>query len=208
MTAELTCGEERIQLLSPETMNAEQRAVFDAIVAGPRKALVGPLRAALHNPMLADRWQRFGQVLRFETSVPAVLNELAILLTARRWNCVLEWTIHERDALRAGMPAAWLKAIRNGSAPDLCDDEPAAEIYRYVRQLLHNGDVDAGIHRAVRQRFGERGVVEITAVVGYYTMVAMTLNAHRIPLPDGFEASLPIKGAGLTDLPDLLPCQV
>lgn len=203
MTAELIRGEERIHLPSPESMDAEQRAVFDAVVAGPRKALVGPLRAALHNPVLADRWQRFGQVLRFETSVPAVLNELAILLTARRWNCVLEWAIHERDALRAGMPGAWPEAIGNRRAPDFADNESAAEIYRYVRQLLQFGDVETEIHAAVRRRWGERGVVEITAVVGYYTMVAMTLNAHRIPVPDGLEPSLPVSGTGLSELPDL-----
>lgn len=208
MTAELPRAEERIRLLSPESMDAEQRAVFDAIVAGPRKALVGPLRAALHNPVLADRWQRFGQVLRFETSVPTVLNELAILLTARRWNCVLEWTIHERDALRAGMPPSWLDDISNGRAPNLAGDEQAAEIYRYARQLLHLGDVDSETYAAVRRRWGERGVVEITAVVGYYTMVAMTLNAHRIPVPDGFEPSLPVSGTGLTELPDLSAYQV
>ena len=91
----------RISFPTPDTMTAEQRQVYEQIVSGPRGTLVGPLRAALHNPALADRWQRLGQVLRFETSIPTHLNELAILVTARRWNSDLEWGIHAGDAERA-----------------------------------------------------------------------------------------------------------
>ena len=96
-------SEPRIPLPGPQDMNAAQRAVFDKIVSGPRRTLVGPLRAALHNPSLADRWQALGQVLRYETCLPTVLNELAILVTARHWNSELEWTIHAGEARTAGL---------------------------------------------------------------------------------------------------------
>lgn len=191
----------RIHFPTPDDMSPEQRQVFDKIVSGPRGTLVGPLRAALHNPVLADRWQQLGQVLRFETSLPPALNELAILLTARRWNSVLEWAIHERDATREGLDATWIDAIRIGKIPDFGAQDAAAEIYDYVCQLLNLGTTDQPAYDAVRLRWHEVGVVELTAVVGYYSMVAMTLNTHQIPLPDSVVADLPVSGEGLFELP-------
>ena len=181
----------RISFPAPAEMTAAQREVYDQIVSGPRGVLVGPLRAALHNPVLADRWQRLGQVLRFETSIPARLNELAILVTARRWNSDLEWTIHERDAARAGLDPRFAAAIRSGGAPDFGEDAAAREVYEYSRQLQTHGNVTDAVYDAIVDRWGEVGVVELTAVIGYYSMVAMTLNVHRIPLPDGAGDTLP-----------------
>src|SRR5436190_14744346 len=93
----------RIPLPSPETMTPEQRRVYDAIVSGPRKTLVGPLRAALHIPELADKWQQFGELLRYRTSLAPRLSELAILVTAKHCHCQLEWLIHEQMARKAGL---------------------------------------------------------------------------------------------------------
>lgn len=181
----------RINFPSPETMSDAQRDVYEQIVSGPRGTIVGPLRAALHNPVLADRWQRLGQVLRFETEFPTRLNEVAILVTARHWNSVLEWAIHAGDAERAGLEPDVIEAIRVGKSPDFNGDDAAAEIYEFARQLVRAGDVQPGPYQAIVARWGEVGVVELTAVIGYYSMVAMTLNVHRIPLPDGVSATLP-----------------
>ena len=181
----------RITFPSPDTMNPEQLAVYQDIISGPRGTLVGPLRAALHNPALADRWQQLGRVLRFETSLPGRLNELAILVTARRWNSVVEWAIHSRDAARFGLADSVIEAIRIGQVPHFGDDVPAAEIYEYARQLVATGDVEQQLYDAVKSRWGEIGVVELAAVVGYYSMVALTLNVHRIPIPPGMSAGLP-----------------
>lgn len=192
----------RISFPAPDTMSSAQREVYDQIVSGPRGTIVGPLRAALHNPVLADRWQRFGQVLRFETKIPTRLNEIAILVTARRWNSVLEWAIHARDAARAGLSADVCEAIRTGARPDFGADEAAREIYSFARQLVQTGDVDALAYDAVVARWGEVGAVELTAVVGYYSMVAMTLNVHRVPLPEGVSATLPGALGELSDIPE------
>lgn len=191
----------RIHFPTPDSMTHAQKEVFDKIVSGPRGTLVGPLRAALHNPALADRWQQLGQVLRFETTLPSNLNELAILLTARRWNSLLEWAIHERDARRAGLDTDWIEAIRIGEVPDLGGDEAAGEIYDYVCQLLNCGDTEQQVYDPIRGRWGEVGVVELTAVVGYYSMVAMTLNTHQIPLPEGVVTDLSVTKGRLFDLP-------
>lgn len=191
----------RISFPAPETMNEAQRTVYDQIVSGPRKTLVGPLRAALHNPVLADRWQRLGQVLRFETSLPTHLNELAILVTARRWNSDLEWAIHAGDADRAGLDPAIAEAIRTCSLPDFGTDTVAREIYDFAAELVQRGDVSEAAYAAIVARWGEVGAVELTAVIGYYSMVAMTLNVHRVPLPEGYSADLPRVDGQLAEMP-------
>ena len=191
----------RISFPAPETMNKAQRVVYDQIVSGPRRTLVGPLRAALHNPELADRWQRLGQVLRFETSLPTRLNELAILVTARRWNSMLEWAIHAGDADRAGLDPAITEAIRTCVVPQFGEDKDAREVYNFARQLVQSGDVDSKSYDLIVSRWGEVGAVELAAVCGYYSMVAMTLNVHRVPLPDGVNTSLPGPRDTLAEMP-------
>ncbi|OZI19487.1 carboxymuconolactone decarboxylase [Bordetella genomosp. 9] len=173
----------RIPFPTPDTMTAAQRQVYDRIVSGPRGRLVGPLRAALHNPDLADRWQALGALLRFGTSLPPRVSELAIVATARRWNSQIEWHIHAQAAADAGIPAAALEAIRDGRTPAF--DTPAdAIVYEYARQLQETGQVAPALYAQAIEHWGVAGVVELTAVIGYYTMVSMTLNAHEIPMPD------------------------
>lgn len=196
----------RISFPSPETMNAEQRVVYDDIVSGPRARLVGPLRAALHNPALADRWQKMGALLRFGTSIAPRHSELAILVTARRWNSQLEWYVHAAAAQTAGLPQGVIDAMLV-AAPPVFDDASDAAVYEYARQILQQGVVDEPAYQNVLGLFGEAGTVELTAIVGYYSMVAMTLNAHHIPLPDaGAVPPLhPVAGneaAQLTALPE------
>ncbi len=179
----------RISLPDKDGMDADQQRVFDQIVKGRRGELVGPLRAALHNPSLAERWSHLGETLRFTTRLPNRLSELAILITARHWNSQLEWTIHRRAAKEAGLEDETVDAIRNGIVPDFENDEDK-EVHAFVGQMLRTGAVDDAPYAAVRNRWDEGGVVELTALVGYYCMVALTLNVHRIPLPDGVAPDL------------------
>jgi 4-carboxymuconolactone decarboxylase len=165
-------------------MSPEQQRVHDAVVAGPRGVVVGPLRAAIHNPELAERWSKLGEVLRYRTSLPPKLAELAIIVTGRHWTSQVEWYVHARAAAEAGLSPSVIESIRLGRDPQF-DDRQEAEIYAFTRQLLRSGEVDGEIYHRVEILFGARGVVELTALIGYYTMVSMTLNAHEIPLPDG-----------------------
>lgn len=190
----------RIPLPGPDEMNGAQKAVYDKIIGGPRGTLVGPLRAALHNPALADRWQALGQVLRYETSLPRDLNELAILVTARHWNSELEWTIHAGAARKAGLDDKVTEAVRRGEVPSFTREEER-EVYEFSRELLQNGRVSDAGYAMVLDRWGALGAVELTALVGYYSMVAMTLNAHGIPLPDHVPAELNSASSSRTDLP-------
>ena len=172
----------RIPLFPLDEMSEAQRHVYDAIVAGPRGVVVGPLRAALHQPELADKWQQLGELLRYRTSLPPRLSELAILVTARFWDAQLEWHAHAPAALKGGLDPAAVESIRNGREPVFPNQDEAA-VYQYVRELHTLHDVRDDTYRKAHELLGTVAIVELTALVGYYTMVAMTLNAHHIPLP-------------------------
>jgi 4-carboxymuconolactone decarboxylase len=198
----------RLHLPSVDEMTPEQRSVYDEVVAGVRGRLVGPLRAVIHSPDLARRWSRLGEYLRFSTCLPKKLNELAILVTGRRWNSQLEFLIHAEAARAAGLDTACIEAIRVGDAPTFTD-EAEAEVYEFARLLQQTGSVDGPLHAAVTRRWGARGVVELTGVIGYYTMVSMTLNAHEIPIPADAKPPLSLRnGGGLTALPECLLAKV
>src|SRR5438876_944691 len=104
----------RIPLVTPDALTSEQRKVYDAVASGPRGKVQGPLLAALHRPELADKWQQLGELLRYRTTLPARLSEIAILVTAQRWRCQLEWHLHAGFALRAGVPRAVVDDIHAG----------------------------------------------------------------------------------------------
>lgn len=176
----------RISLPSAETMSPEQRLVHDRIVAGRRGRVQGPLRAALHSPELAERWQALGEFLRYDTSLPPRLSELAILVTGRACRSPFEWHAHRTEAENAGVEPEIIEALLAQTIPSsLARDD--ALIVSYAVELNRHDSVSDATHAAVVDRFGERTVVELTALIGYYTMVAMTLNAHEIPLPEGVE---------------------
>ena len=102
----------RLPLPSVDEMTPEQREVHDEVVSGVRGRLVGPLRAVIHSPDLARRWSRLGEYLRFSTCLPKKLNELAIIVTGRRWNSQLEFLIHAEAAEAAGLDPSCIEAIR------------------------------------------------------------------------------------------------
>lgn len=179
-------GGARIPLLTRDEMDDAQRAVHDAVVSGPRGELIGPLRAAIHTPELAAKWSALGEFLRFRTCLPKRLNELAIVVTGRRWEAQIEWWVHARVAAEAGISADVIDAIRDLREPVFAD--PAEyDVYEYARTLQRDGQVGDAVHKAIVDRWAVAGVVELTAVIGYYTMVAMTLNAHCLPVPGDHE---------------------
>ena len=171
-------------------MDAQQRAVHDKIVAGRRGRIQGPLRAALHNAELADRWQALGELLRYNTTLPPRLSELAILVTARACQSPFEWHAHRIEAEKAGIEPAILEALLACQPPPLSGDD--ALVAQFAHELNQTKSVSDTTYAAALARFGERTLVELCALVGYYTLVAMTLNAHEIPLPDGTQPAFPL----------------
>jgi len=181
----------RISLPSPDSMSPAQRQVYDKVVSGPRGKIEGPLRAALHNAELADCWQALGALLRYRTGLPPRLSEIAILVTGRACQSPFEWYAHRRESEKIGIEVDILEALLAQTEPPFKAAEETL-VYRYALELNRHNSVSDATYAAALAHFGERTVVELTALVGYYTMVAMTLNAHEIPLPDGTTPAFPL----------------
>ncbi len=187
-------GPERLPPLPPERMTPRQREVAEAIAGGPRGGLRGPFQAWLRSPEVADRFQRVGEHVRFNSSIPAALNELAILVTAREWTAQFEWHAHHALAMKAGLPPAIAEAIARGERPEGMDADQRV-VYDFATELHRERSVSDAAYAAVMERFGEQGVVDLIAACGYYVAVAMTLNVSGVPLPDGVPPPLePLRG--------------
>jgi 4-carboxymuconolactone decarboxylase len=177
--------ETRFPPLSHDDMTDEQRAVVDAIQSGPRGAgLRGPFNALLRSPTLCDLVQRVGAYVRFGSSIPAPLNELAICMAGRKWGAQYEFFAHRRIGIEAGLNPAILDAVALGQTPaNMSSDETT--VYEFVTDLLSTGQVSDGRYRAALDRFGERGIMDLVGAVGYYSLVSMVLNVAQVPLPEG-----------------------
>ena len=166
-----------------------QRRVAEAAATGKRGRIPAPLRAWLHSPELGDRAQRLGEFVRYDTSLGPYLSELAILVTARAWTAQYEWFAHKREALKAGIEPAVIDAIAARAVPVL-DDPKARAVYDYAAALHATHRISEPVHAAALAALGETGLVELVGVLGYYTLVAMTLNAFEIGVPEGETAEL------------------
>lgn len=174
---------ERFKPLSLEQMTPDQRRMAENVLAGPRKGLRGPFSTFLYSPETGDLAQKFGAQVRFKNALPEKLKELAILVVARFWTAQYEWYAHRKLALEAGLDPAIASAIADGKRPgQLADDEAA--IYDFCTELLESHEVSDASFAAVKERYGEKGVVDLICTLGYYCLVSMTLNVNRYPLPD------------------------
>ena len=192
---------QRFKPIPLEKLTAEQRALYDAIRAGPRSAvknssaakpgpLGGPFNVFLRSPDIGNIIQSLGAAIRFRSSLPPKLNELAIITTARQWTAQYEWLAHHRLALEAGLDPAIGEDIAQGRRPAKMSEDEAI-VYDFSRELHEtHGMSDATYQRAL-ERFGEHGVMDLIAVNGYYVLVSMTLNVDRTPLPEGTKPPLP-----------------
>jgi 4-carboxymuconolactone decarboxylase len=183
-------SETRFPELTPETMTDEQRAVAEAIQSGPRgSGLRGPFNALLRSPQLCDLVQRVGAYIRFGSSIPASLNELAICMAGRKWGAQYEFYAHRRLGIEAGLNPAILDSIALGRRPeDMSADETS--VYEFVTELLSTGSVSDDRYKPVLDRFGERGVMDLVGAVGYYTVVSLVLNVAQVQLPEGEDPPL------------------
>ncbi|SHK08931.1 4-carboxymuconolactone decarboxylase [Pseudonocardia thermophila] len=175
---------DRLPPLPDDALTAEQRAVAERIVAGPRGRLGGPFVPVLHSPQAAEHLQALGAYLRFGCGLPARVFELAVLLVARHRDQGFEWAHHEPLARAAGLPDEVIAAIAADERPTgLTDAEVAA--YDLVTEALRGNDVAQRTYERAVAQFGERGVVELVVTAGYYTTLAMVMNLARTPVPPG-----------------------
>jgi 4-carboxymuconolactone decarboxylase len=174
----------RFSVLSENEMDPAQREAHRGIVSGPRGGARGPFNALLRSPELADAAQKVGAYIRFKSSLPAQLNELAILVTARYWTAQFEWYAHAQLAEKAGLGKGLISSIEKNVKPERMTKEEAA-IYEFAKELHERKGVSDAAFEAVRKLFGEKGVIDLIGACGYYTLVSMVLNVERHPLPDG-----------------------
>lgn len=174
----------RLPPIPDDKLNDTQRKVVDAIKSGPRGRVGGPFPALLRNPDLAGRVAHLGELLRFGTSLPPRLSELAILLTARAWTAQYEWYAHAKLARQGGLSDSIIEAIRQKQRPAAMQADETI-VYDFCSELHANRKVGDKAYQVAKAAFGEAGVVELLAISGYYVLVSMVLNVAQVPLPEG-----------------------
>lgn len=172
----------RLPELTLETMTAEQRQVYDRIVGGPRGTIGGPFLPWLQSPVLADRAQSLGEFCRFRSALSPRLSELAILVTGRFWRAQFEWYMHARMALKAGVAPEIIAAIETRKAPSFVNRDEEI-VYAFSTELHTQHEVSDATYAAARAILGDAGVVDLVAILGYYTLVSMTLNVFEVRVP-------------------------
>jgi len=188
----------RLQLHTRDALDDEGREVWDAITATrgsivtDEGALMGPFNAWVTAPGIGGRLAELGAALRFESSIDRRLLEVAIITVGARWRAEFEWWAHSRMALHHGMSQDAVDAIARGETPRLPDDERV--VHEVARQLVADGRVDRATYDAAHELLGDRGIVELVTLCGYYTLVSFTLNAFDVDLPPGEARTWPERG--------------
>jgi 4-carboxymuconolactone decarboxylase len=182
----------RISELNPSALTPAQAEVYAAIASGPRGGVRGPLAVWLHRPALADCAQALGRYCRYDTSLPARLSELAIVVTGALWKSAYEWEAHAPLALKAGIGQPVLDAIRHGRQPafDNCDEQI---VHDFVIQLHEQRQVSDALYAEAVDVLGQDAVVDLVGLGGYYTLISMTINVFGVeskqPVSFGVEAT-------------------
>src|SRR5205814_2309077 len=163
----------RFRPLSVSELNDAQRKVYEEIAGGPRGGVRGPFNALLRSPQLTDRVQRMGEYIRFNSSLPPRLNEFAILITARHWSSQYEWYAHHPLALKAGLAPGVASDLAQRRRPAAMQDDEAA-VYDFCTELHERKFVSDATYKAVLERFGERGVVDLIGETRYIVVLKGT----------------------------------
>jgi len=192
---------QRFKITPLSEMTPDQKKYFNDMMAGPvsstgsagvvqgATSLGSPFNVYLRSPLLADKLRQVGEHIRFKSSLPKKLNELAILVTARHWTAQYEWFAHYRLAVKEGLNPAIAAQIADGKKPTGMSPEEEA-IYNFSHELHTDHGVTDATFKAVVDKFGEQGAVDLIAVNGYYVFVSMILNVDRTPLPKGVPTQL------------------
>lgn len=175
----------RLAILSEEAMDGAQRALLESIRSGPRgksTGVRGPFAAFLHAPAFGELAQGLGAHCRYKTALPPRLSEFAILCTARQWRANYEWFAHAPIAERAGVREKSIADIRAGREPKSAAKDERA-IYAFVQELYKTRRVSDRTYARVRAFFNDAAMVEFVGLLGYYAMIAMTLDVFRLLPP-------------------------
>lgn len=173
----------RLAKLSYEQLSDAQKVAWDAVVSGPRKKMHGPFFIWLHSAELLSRGEKLGLYARFHSSLPPRLSELCILIMASHWKCAGEWVDHEPIARSQGVDAQALDALRRGQPAKFSQADEVA-IYELAQELLNRREVSDATYDKAKAALGERGVLDVVAVLGYYSLIAMSMKTFA-QMPEG-----------------------
>jgi 4-carboxymuconolactone decarboxylase len=188
---------DRFPVLKSSELSPEQMKIVQSLLASPRgggaevtpeamdKMIArGPFNAYLRSPALGEQLVKLGEQIRYHTSLPLRLNEFAILITARQWNSGYEWYAHHPLAIKAGLDPKIATDLAKNRRPKNMKEEEAA-VYDFCTQLHRNHKVGDAAYKRAAGLFGEKGVMDLIGVSGFYTLVSMTLNTAEVGVPAG-----------------------
>ena len=182
MTQDPRWPDQRLPAPDPARYSPRQQEIHDAIASGPRGAVRGPLAVWLHRPELAAKAQELGRYCRYDTSLAPRLSELAILTMARHWGAEFEWYSHATEALKAGLAPEVIEAVRTDTPPPYADDEERV-VHGTAQAILTDKGLSDAAYAEAASVLGTDRLVDLVGVLGYYTLISMTLNIFRVSPP-------------------------
>ncbi len=187
----------RLAYILHDTFTDDQHTLFNRITSGkrgegrtpdtfltPEGGMKGPFNALFYSPVLGEAAQRLGEVVRFETSIPPPLRELAILMVAAKWHAQYEWWAHEKIARTVGLDPNVVTGLKAEILPEFKHSSEAV-VYHFTRELIAQQRVSEQCYTKAVELLGEKGVVELVLLLGYYTLVSMSLNVFEVSVPKG-----------------------
>lgn len=173
----------RMPAIDASRWNAEQKKLAEEIINGPRGALLPPFEPLLRSPELMSHAQKMGEYLRYRSAIGQRLSELAILITARNWSQEVEWAIHAPIAEQQGIAKRAIIQINNNQTP-VFDLEDEKVVYEFCQEMHKNKIISDDTWNKAINLFGERGVIDLIGINGYYTFLSMIMNASQTPVPE------------------------
>jgi 4-carboxymuconolactone decarboxylase len=167
-----------------DELTAEQRRIHDEIAGARSGSVRGPFALWIRNPALADAANQFGNALRLHGKLEKRLFELTVLIVARHWSAQYEWYAHEQAALKAGLSAAVVEAIRQKKSPEFAREDERL-VYELISEINEKRTLGQASYDRALAALGLDLLIELIATAGFYSMVAMTLNAFDAPVPGG-----------------------
>lgn len=199
----MSAAQPRLVPLRPDQLDADQRRLYDAVLASPRgqggarrlilredDTLTGPFDAWLRTPLLGEHLERVGMALRTATVLPAAAREIAVLVVARAWSADFEWWVHGLVARGEGVPEAAIAAIGDGRRPSFTDAAHQAA-HDVSKALVERRRLEPELHARASDALGERALVELVTLVGFYQLVSGLLESFHPPGPSD---ALPVIG--------------
>ena len=174
----------RLATIPPERYDAEQKRAAAEFLEARKVPLSGPFEPLMHSPVLMSDARAMGDYLRYHSAIGNRLSEFVILVVAREWSQDYEWSVHAPIARQQGIAQEIVDAIADGRRPaGMSDDEEIC--YEFSIELNRTRRVSDRTYARALKRFGDKGVVDIVGINGYYTLLAMTLNTARTPTAEG-----------------------